>query len=89
MFSGSLRDNLNLSQLENDDQRLRQALDFAGLGPFINGHPKGLHRSIAMADRACQAVSGNLSDGHVCGCKIPRCACWMNQLPRLTRRWNH
>ena len=47
LFSGSLRDNLNLSQLENDDQRLRQALDFAGLGPFINGHPKGLDLSIS------------------------------------------
>lgn len=47
LFSGSLRDNLNLSQLENDDQRLRQALDFAGLGPFINGHPKGLDLPIS------------------------------------------
>ena len=42
LFSGSLRDNLNLAQLENEDERLRAALDFAGLGPFINSHSKGL-----------------------------------------------
>ena len=42
LFSGSLRDNLNLNQLENNDDRLQKALDFAGLGPFINSHSKGL-----------------------------------------------
>lgn len=42
LFQGTLRDNLNLSQLERDDARLMQALDFAGLGPFVSGHPKGL-----------------------------------------------
>lgn len=42
LFSGSLRDNLNLNQLERDDNRLFAALDFAGLGPFVRSHPRGL-----------------------------------------------
>lgn len=42
LFSGTLRDNLNLTQLERDEERLYRALDFAGLGPFLRGHPKGL-----------------------------------------------
>ena len=42
LFAGTLRDNLNLTQLERDDDRLMQALDFAGLGPFLRNHPKGL-----------------------------------------------
>jgi len=46
LFSGTLRDNLNLTQLERDENRLYQALDFAGLGPFLRGHPKGLDLEI-------------------------------------------
>jgi ATP-binding cassette, subfamily C, bacterial LapB len=46
LFSGTLRDNLNLSQLERDDDRLFAALDFAGLGPFIRNHPRGLDLEI-------------------------------------------
>lgn len=42
LFSGTLRDNLNLSLLETDDDRLFAALDFAGLGQFVKQHPKGL-----------------------------------------------
>ena len=42
LFAGTLRDNLNLNLLERDDARLMQALDFAGLGPFVASHPKGL-----------------------------------------------
>ena len=42
LFSGSLRDNLNLTQLERDETRLYAALDFAGLGPFVRSHPRGL-----------------------------------------------
>lgn len=42
LFAGSLRDNLNLNQLERDDDRLMEALDFAGLGPFLRNHPQGL-----------------------------------------------
>lgn len=42
LFAGSLRDNLNLTQLERDDERLMQALDFAGLGTFLRNHPQGL-----------------------------------------------
>ena len=42
LFSGTLRDNLNLTQLERDEDRLYRALDFAGLGPFLRSHPKGL-----------------------------------------------
>lgn len=46
LFAGTLRDNLNLSQLERDDGRLYQALEFAGLAPFVKGHPKGLDMPI-------------------------------------------
>ena len=46
LFSGTLRDNLNLNQLERDDDRLLAALDFAGLGPFVRGHHKGLDLDI-------------------------------------------
>lgn len=42
LFAGSLRDNLNLTQLERDDDRLMEALDFAGLGEFIRNHAQGL-----------------------------------------------
>ncbi|WP_141693225.1 ATP-binding cassette domain-containing protein [Thioclava sp. SK-1] len=46
LFAGTLRDNLNMTQLERDDERLYQALDFAGLGPFLRAHPKGLDLQI-------------------------------------------
>lgn len=46
LFSGTLRDNLNLGQLERDDDRMLAALDFAGLGPFVRGHAKGLDLEI-------------------------------------------
>lgn len=42
LFSGTLRENLNLTLLERDDDRLMQALDFDGLGQFVRNHPKGL-----------------------------------------------
>lgn len=46
LFSGTLRDNLNLNQLERDDNRLYAALDFAGLGPYVRSHPRGLDLEI-------------------------------------------
>lgn len=46
LFAGTLRDNLNLTQLERDDNRLLAALDFAGLGPFVRSHPRGLDLEI-------------------------------------------
>lgn len=46
LFAGSLRDNLNLTLLERDDDRLLASLDFAGLGHFVRGHPKGLDLEI-------------------------------------------
>lgn len=46
LFAGTLRDNLNLTQLERDDDRLFAALDFAGLGPFVRNHPRGLDLEI-------------------------------------------
>ena len=42
LFSGTLRDNLNMTQLERDDDRLLAALDFAGLGGFVRSHRRGL-----------------------------------------------
>lgn len=46
LVAGTLRDNLNLSQLERDDDRLFRTLEFAGLAPFVKGHPKGLDMPI-------------------------------------------
>lgn len=46
LFAGSLRDNLNTTQLERDDDRLLDALDFAGLGQFVRNHPRGLDLEI-------------------------------------------
>ncbi len=46
LFAGTLRENLNLTLLERDDARLMAALDFAGLGPFVSNHPKGLDLEI-------------------------------------------
>ena len=46
LFTGTLRENLNLTLLERDDDRLMAALDFAGLGPFVRAHPKGLELEI-------------------------------------------
>jgi ATP-binding cassette subfamily C protein LapB len=46
LFSGTLRDNLNLTMLERDDDRLNKALEFAGLGPFVKAHHKGLDLEI-------------------------------------------
>ena len=46
LFAGTLRENLNLTLLERDDERLFAALDFAGLGPFVRNHPKGLDLDI-------------------------------------------
>ncbi len=46
LFAGTLRDNLNLTLLERDDDRLLAALDFAGLGTYVRGHSKGLDLEI-------------------------------------------
>ena len=46
LFAGSLRDNLNMTGLERDDTRLLASLDFAGLGPFVRAHPRGLDLEI-------------------------------------------
>lgn len=46
LFSGTLRDNLNLTQIERNDERIYQALDFAGLGQFLRTCPKGLDMMI-------------------------------------------
>ena len=49
LFSGTLRENLNLNGMVRDDERLLQALDFAGLGQFVRGHAKGLDMPIRDA----------------------------------------
>ncbi|WP_458790163.1 ATP-binding cassette domain-containing protein [Yoonia sp. MH D7] len=46
LFAGTLRENLNLTLLERDDDRLMASLDFAGLGFFVRNHPKGLDLDI-------------------------------------------
>lgn len=47
LFSGTLRENLNLTLLERDDARMLQALDFAGLGGYVRRHPRGLDMEIS------------------------------------------
>jgi len=47
LFSGTLRENLNLTLLERDDDRLMTSLDFAGLGEFVRNRPKGLDLEIS------------------------------------------
>lgn len=42
LFAGTLRENLTFNLLDRDDDRLIEALDFAGLGQFIKAHPRGL-----------------------------------------------
>ncbi len=49
LFAGTLRDNLNMTMLERDDERLLKSLDFAGLGQFVRSHPKGLDMPISDA----------------------------------------
>ena len=46
LFAGTLRENLNLTLLERDDERLMGSHDFAGLGEFVRNHPKGLDLEI-------------------------------------------
>lgn len=46
LFSGTLRSNLTMNALERDDDRLLAAMDFAGLGPFVRSHPRGLDLEI-------------------------------------------
>lgn len=46
LIAGTIRDNLNMNQLERSDDRLLAALDFAGLGPFVRNHPRGLDLEI-------------------------------------------
>jgi len=47
LFAGTLRENLNLTLLERDDDRLIAALDFAGLGTHVRNHAKGLDLEIS------------------------------------------
>ena len=46
LVAGTLRDNLNMHLLERDDDRLLEALDFAGVGAHVRGHAKGLDLEI-------------------------------------------
>ena len=56
LFSGTLRDNLNLNMLEKDDARLFEALDFAGLGQFVRSHARGL--DLQLSDGGTGLSSG-------------------------------
>ncbi|MEP6018038.1 MAG: ATP-binding cassette domain-containing protein [Paracoccaceae bacterium] len=51
IVTGSLRDNLNLDLVDQDEERLCDALAFAGLSPFVRSHPKGLDLPIFNAGR--------------------------------------
>ncbi len=47
LFSGTLRDNLNMGSKRWDEDTLFAALDFAGIGKFIREHARGLDLEIA------------------------------------------
>lgn len=47
LFSGTLRDNLNMGSKRWDEDILFAALDFAGVGGFIRSHARGLDVEIA------------------------------------------
>ena len=47
LVAGTLRENLMLHELGRDDDRMLAALDFAGMGPFVRNHPRGLDLVIA------------------------------------------
>lgn len=46
LFRGSIRDNLQSYRSDVDDAQMIEALNFSGLGDFINSHPKGLDLQI-------------------------------------------
>ena len=61
LFNGTLRENLNLSLLHSDDDRLFQALDFAGLGLFVKEYAHGLDLPIydgghGLSIGQCQSI---------------------------------
>ena len=78
LFAGSLRDNLNLNQLERDDERL---MGSAGICrprcPCVQPPQDWTWRS-AMEATACRSVSASRSAGRDCGCRTPLSCCWMN-----------
>ena len=47
LFRGTLRDNLRLGRQDLDDKTLFAAIETAGLGDFVRGHPKGLNMPLA------------------------------------------
>ncbi|MEO9898347.1 MAG: ATP-binding cassette domain-containing protein [Paracoccaceae bacterium] len=51
LVTGTLRDNLNLDLVEQDEERLFDALAFAGLSPFVRSHAQGLDLPIHDAER--------------------------------------
>ena len=86
LFSGSLRDNLNLSLLETDDDRLYQALDFAGLGQYVKQHPKGLDLPILDGGQGL-SIGQRQSIGWARLCyKILRFVCLMSRPQRWIKR---
>jgi ATP-binding cassette, subfamily C, bacterial LapB len=46
LFYGTLRDNIALAQPHVDDAEVLAAARAAGLGPFIDRHPQGLHLQV-------------------------------------------
>ena len=85
LFAGTLRENLNLTLLERDDERLMGSLDFAGLGEFVRNNPKGLDLEIRDGGEGSQSVSVSQSAGRVCGCKTRKSVFSTSQHHRLTK----
>jgi ATP-binding cassette subfamily C protein LapB len=54
----------------NDDRLLDAALDFAGLGPFVRNHPRGLDLEIReLGEGLSVGQRQSRSAGRGCGCR--------------------
>ena len=49
LFSGTIRENLQLADPDADDNAMMEALDEAGLGSFVRSLPKGLDAEVGNA----------------------------------------
>jgi ATP-binding cassette, subfamily C, bacterial LapB len=72
LFAGTLRDNLNLTLLERDDDRLFGRSISQGSGRLCGRTPRGLTLISATAARACRWGSASPSAGRGCGCRTRR-----------------
>jgi len=88
LFSGTLRDNLNLTMLERDDDRLQPRL-IAGVWGRLCAKPPQGSWTLEIRTQGGGPVyrSDNLLVGRACWfARIRRSACWMNRRLKLDQR---